>query len=111
MTRLIRVIDGRRYNTYPSSTAVALASNRSTTGYIGDSDYFEESLYRTNKGNYFLCGSGGPHTKYRQPGVLCRWTRGENIFPLTNREALAWCESTNNVDAIGKHLPDLVEDA
>ncbi len=33
-------------------------------GFIGDMDGFEETLYKTEDGSYFLYSSGGPESPY-----------------------------------------------
>ena len=49
--------------------------------YYGDPAGYEETLYRTKRGLYFVCGRGGSESPYAE---------GEDIRPLTEKEAKAW---------------------
>jgi hypothetical protein len=49
--------------------------------YYGDPAGYEETLYKTKGGLYFLCGIGGTERPYAD---------GEDIHPLTANEAEAW---------------------
>jgi len=83
-----RVIKGKTYNTV---TAAIIGSD--SFGYLNDFDHWNESLYRTKKGAYFLAGSGGARTKYAIRSDRNTYYGGERIFPVTYEEALAWCEA------------------
>jgi len=103
---MIFIHDNKRYNT-ETATEIAYWSNGVNTS---DFKCCMETLYRTPKGAYFLFGEGGPSSKYsRQIGNGYHW--GEEMQPLTEKQALAWCEKTNNVEAIEEHFKHLVEDA
>lgn len=71
------IINGKRYNT---ETATEVASD----GYGLPNDFrsWEEVLYLTPRGNWFLWGKGGPMTKYRQD-TGNGWTGGSRIIPLS----------------------------
>lgn len=60
---MIRIVDGKRYN---SETAEAVAE---WDNGFGSSDFkaCSETLYRTEKGAFFLVGSGGPLSEYAVP--------------------------------------------
>ncbi len=49
--------------------------------YYGDSAGYEETLYKTKGGLYFLWGLGGADSPYNA---------GEDIRPITEEEAQAW---------------------
>ncbi len=83
-----RIIDGKRYDT---ETASHIGEGNGTA-YQGDWHYYSEDLYRTPRGNFFLCGEGGPLTKYGRPAVGGGTIGGSGIIPLTPDEALSWCE-------------------
>ena len=51
-----------------------------TFGYFGDADGYEESLYQTADGFYFLYVNGGESSKYPQ----------ENITRMSADKAKAW---------------------
>lgn len=91
-----KIIDGKMYNT---ETATRIGNGGSPGG-VSRSDfnyYYDEDLYRTKKGAFFLVGEGGPMTKYsRNCGDNC-FCGGNDFFVLSDREALAWCER-NDVD-------------
>lgn len=70
----------------------------------------EEELYVTEKGNYFLYGTGGPLSKYSVPTGNGK-SGSSDIEALTEEEAIDWCERTDNVDTILEHFPDAVEEA
>ena len=52
-------------------------------GTFGESDGYEESLYKTAKGTYFLYVNGGADSKYPQ----------EDIKRLSKDKAEAWLEN------------------
>lgn len=96
-----RVIAGKLYNTL---TAICVAKS-SYNGSCNDFEWFEEELYRTKSGAYFLCGEGGPMSSWAVPVGNNGTGGGSGIMPLSNAEALEWCEN-NDVDAdvITKHF-------
>lgn len=56
-----------------------------------DHEYFEEALYRTKSGKYFLYGKGGwasPYSTHRGLNVV----GSEKIEPLTYDEATEWAQ-------------------
>lgn len=71
---------------------------------------WKEKLYLTPKGSWFLHGSGGPMSKYAEHN-LNRSTDGERIVPMTEYEALAWCEEHGAQKAIEQHFSHLIEEA
>lgn len=70
-----KTINRKLYNT---ETAELIASIN--VGTFGDPSGYEESLYQTKKGLYFLYGKGGAESKYVE----------ENIIAIDNAEAKAW---------------------
>lgn len=54
-----------------------------TVGNFGDSDGYEESLYKTEKGTYFLYVNGGADSKYPK----------EDIKRMAKDKAAAWIEN------------------
>ena len=99
-----KIIDGRRYDT---DTADELASDSYL--YPGDHAHYEEALYRTPRGAYFLAGSGGPMSKYGQSCGPNSWSDGDGIVPLTDSEALRWIERSGA--DVPECLSHLVQDA
>ena len=64
--------------TYNTDTSDIIGGHN--VGKYGDADGYEEKLYRTKRGAYFLYGLGGVESKYTK----------ETILPLTALEAKAW---------------------
>ncbi len=50
-------------------TATSTLVKKVTFGYFGSPDGFEESLYQTESGNYFLYTNGGASSKYVKEGI------------------------------------------
>jgi hypothetical protein len=69
-----------------------------------------ETLYRSHHGNWFLHGKGGALTEYAQRRAETI-TSGERITPMTEAEALDWCELNVAQDAIEHYFGHLIEDA
>jgi hypothetical protein len=86
-----RIINGKAYDT---DTAEFIAGR--SEGHGGDFRYLKEDLYRTDKGTWFLSGSGGAATKYRQPVDFNGWTGGSGVLALTTDEARDWLEAYAN---------------
>jgi hypothetical protein len=102
-----RVIEGKTYNT-ETATLIGEASY----GYSGDFNAWDETLYRTPKGAFFLVGSGGARTRWRERVSQNTWCGGEGMQALSAAEALEWCELHDvDVDVISAHFGDLIEEA
>ena len=102
------VIGGKRYNT-ETALLVATYSNG-----LGSSDFRNvcERLYRTKRGNWFTCGSGGPLSSYSAPACGGGYCGSSNVIrPLTSGEAMEWLESNNETEALEEHFKANVEDA
>jgi hypothetical protein len=82
------IIHGRRYDT---ETAQKIATY-SNGGGCNDFRHFEESLYRTKRGSWFIAGSGGPMTHYARSVDQNAWSGGEGIHPHPPAEAQWWLE-------------------
>lgn len=70
-----KIVNKRTYNT---NTATKIGTY--CEGQFGDPAGYEESLYKTKKGQYFLHGIGGAESKYPE----------EDLVPVTKEEANAW---------------------
>lgn len=91
-----QVIDGKIYNT---ETAHAIADHDNGRP-LSDFNSACETLYRTTRGRWFLHGKGGAMTRWRSSSGDM-WAGGEGILPITEAEAIAWCEEHNiNADVI-----------
>ena len=84
------VIDKKIYNTETATLIAEWDNGR------GNRDFraCEEALYRTEKGQYFICGTGGPLTDYvvsygsSSSGSTVMWL-------VSPEEAYDWCEKRN----------------
>lgn len=83
-----RVIDGKKYD-IDKATLVAEAT---ASCYPNDFHYWEEKLFRTAKGAWFLHGEGGGLTRWSQQYGDGRGS-GEDILAMSSEEALEWCEN------------------
>lgn len=100
------VIHGLKYDT---EHATHLADYR--RGAPGDFGAWEESLYRTENGRYFLAGEGGPKTKYATRHPDGGASGGRKVIALTEDEAAEWCESTGNYRVMEDEFASHVEEA
>jgi DNA polymerase III sliding clamp (beta) subunit (PCNA family) len=80
-SKMKKVINGKLYDT---ETAELIGTGGSNGRSRTDFQWCDESLYKTKNGRFFLAGYGGPMTRYSRGG--------EDIIPLTEKEALQWCE-------------------
>lgn len=60
-----KTINRKCYNT---ETATAIKTN--TNSYFGDPAGYEETLYKTNKGDFFIYGIGGETSKYPEETII-----------------------------------------
>ncbi len=70
-----------RNNEYDTVTATPVKKN--TVGYFGDPAGYEEVLYLTEKGLYFLYVNGGEASPYK----------AENIKCISKAKAAKWMEN------------------
>jgi hypothetical protein len=102
-----QVINGKIYD-----TSKAIQIGKYQHSYPSDLNYCIESLYKTKRGNFFLCGEGGPMSKYVKFTSCNSCTGDSKIIPLSKAEALAWAEKADALFfEIEKIFEDLVEEA
>lgn len=94
-----KIINGKMYNT---DTAKFLGEFYSCSG-INDFNYIHESLYVTQKGQYFIDGKGGPNTCY------AKYHDCHTIMLLTVGEAKEWAETFLNADEYLKAFGEVEE--
>ena len=103
-----KVINGKIYNT---DTAIEITYH-SYSNY-SDFNYLCETLYKTQKGNYFLHGEGGAASKYAE--YISQGTRSGSsvIISMTSVEALTWVEENfeDTPECIFTEFSDLLESA
>jgi hypothetical protein len=81
-------------------------------GLGSDDHWYEETLYRTKKGAWFLAGSGGPSTKYAERvGPNGGWIEGSGLFVLSRERALHWLEEHQETEAIERYFAGQIEEA
>ena len=102
------IIGGKRYDT---EKAELIASDHSVGMSKSDFRWWEEELYRTPKGSWFLAGEGGALTKYAIQVGSNASGAGEAITPLSEEEVREWLEKSENYDALEKHFSSAIEDA
>jgi hypothetical protein len=73
--------------------------------------HFEEALYRTSKGAYFLHGEGGGRSPYAKRIGDSTWGWGSSIRPMSEQEAFAWCQETDQQDVIDAEFGHLTAEA
>ena len=76
--RKTKVFEGKKH-IYDTEKAESLG-NRAYS-YYGDPAGYEETLYKTKGGLYFLWGIGGAESPYNS---------GEDIQPISEKKAKAW---------------------
>ncbi|MDO5106886.1 MAG: hypothetical protein Q4D39_01280 [Coriobacteriaceae bacterium] len=76
--RKTKMFEGKRH-VYDTEKAEALGS--CAFSYFGDPAGYEETLYKTKGGLFFLCGIGGEESPYAE---------GEDIRPISEADAEAW---------------------
>lgn len=94
---------------YDTNTSIEVAEFSSSYS-RRDHNYYEETLYKTVKGNWFLAGTGGPATKY---AVACgnMSSGGSGIIPLDEEEVINWLEKNDEVELLEEHFPHALIEA
>lgn len=99
-----KIIRGKKYDT---DTAELVGEYQYS--YPGQFEYCLEELYRKRTGEYFLYGTGGPLSKYRESVGRNEWSGGEEITPLDLNDAKSWVEEHCDADKY-EELFGVVED-
>lgn len=94
-----KIINGKRYDT---DTAKKIGDDYYSNP--RDFNYWEETLYRKNTGEYFLHGEGGPASKYAVTIGQNQWSGGEKIIPLNEAAAKKWAEDHLSADEYEKYF-------
>jgi hypothetical protein len=91
-------IDGITYSTNATDSEL-IASRDCPAESVGELRYWEEDLYRTDDGRWFLRGAGGPLTFWAQyHDCISAGVYGEGILPLDPRQASLWLQDAGEVD-------------
>lgn len=102
-----QVIDGVLYDTEADDVEFIAGD---INGNSGDARFLKEKLYKTASGNYFIHGRGGAFTKYAVSHGNGTKSGGSEIKPLSEREALTWCEERKiNGETIIREFEDHID--
>ncbi|MDD3145500.1 MAG: hypothetical protein PHV23_05305 [Candidatus Gracilibacteria bacterium] len=82
-----KIIEGKVYNTDTAKYIAHVGNGLSSS----DFRYFEENLYKTKKGQYFLVKEGGPMSKYSY-GEGSKIYGDINIELISKENILKWFE-------------------
>ena len=101
------IINGKRYDTTIATQIAFWKSGMDD----GDLHYFDETIFKTARGTYFLHGRGGPLSKYRHAlkGRPSGVAGGSQIVPLTDQEAITWLQEHGETHALRREFPGRFE--
>jgi hypothetical protein len=101
-----KVINGTKYDT---DSAELVAQHMSRKLY-SDNDCASESLYRTEKGNWFILADASSELKYGNRD--CKVV-GEKkwLVPFTEEKAQRWLERNDQFEQLNKWFSDSIENA
>lgn len=101
-----KLIDGKLYNT---ETATIIGEHINWHGSFMD---VVETLYRTQKGAWFLHGKRSTNSIIGdQINVEGLKTNGENIIVFDEQAAYNWLKEHDLVNEIEVHFPNMIEEA
>ena len=103
----VRIINRKVYDTKKAKLIYCFENNYRQ----GDIKFLAEDLYRTQKGNFFLLGSGGAMTKYGVDASGDTNGTNGNIIPLDKAEVIDWLEKYQGSEKILELFPGECEDA
>jgi hypothetical protein len=89
-----KIINGHRYDTDSAKFIISYAAELTPD----DDEYYEEKLYRTKAGMFFLYAKGNSGSPYSKP-VGIKWIGTEEILPLSEEEAQNWIDAKTDLDA------------
>jgi len=84
-----QILDSKTYNTETATHIYTVSASGCTRR---DFQWWEESLYQTAKGAYFLHGKGGALSQYSESFDSGERTGGAHLKALTRAEAIEWAE-------------------
>jgi len=100
------IIDRTLYNTETAECVAVYSSHHNR----GDFRHFEEHLYRTRRGNWFLHGEGGPASTYSE---RCgnNTVGSEKIIPMDEDDVVEWLELRQMVGVLETRFPNYLTEA
>jgi hypothetical protein len=99
------VINGKRYDT-ETAKLICESSFENPSNF----NYYDEGLYITKNGAYFLAGKGGANSKYRTTVAQNSWSGGSAIIPMDKKQAFEYCQQVDTT-ACEEYFSDIIEDA
>lgn len=102
-----KIINGKSYNTETAT----LIGEYYTRHSCDDFHYYEEGLYLTAKGAWFISGRGGALSKYSRPCGGNGSCGGDGLEPISEKEAQEWLEEHDFVDELEQHFSNSIEEA
>jgi len=84
-------INGFRYD-----TEKAIRVFDYSFGNAGDFRRQDFSVYRSQRGHWFIAGSGGPLTRFARPAGDNSWRGGSRIIPLSPEDVLDLAEQVQD---------------
>jgi hypothetical protein len=102
---MIRIIDGKRYNTQTAELVAEVPCGYYST----DFNYHDTGIYISQKGTWFLAGSGNALSMWAKRAPGGGYGPGRGIRPLDDDDAREHLERAGATDAIERFFD--VEDA
>ena len=102
-----KVIDGKIYNTETAE----LLHEWNNGMYGNDLRRCEESLYRTQRGAYFIVGEGGAMSKYARSCGSNTTCGGDGMEVVSEAHAMDWLETHDGSDILSEKFADKIEEA
>ncbi len=104
-----KIVDGLLYDS--DNKGNEFIFERYSNCSMGDFHYYEETLYRTKNGNWFLHGNGNAASKYAKPFGDNQSGPGENIIPLSVGQAFKYLSEYCEIDLLEEYFPGLIKEA
>jgi len=101
-----KIIDGKKYDTEKASVVAEWCNHYPSN----DFKSCEETLYRTDKGNWFLHGEGGAMSRYAE-AYGNSVSGGADIIAMTHDEAYGWLVDHGETEDAERYFPEKVEEA
>ena len=108
---MIKVIDGKRYNTETAEQVYSYWNGMGRT----DFRFRSKDLYLTKKGVWFIHHEGGAMSDMAVPVGSNGWGGSEDIEPVSAEDAFGFLQAHSDeskaAEAIDKYFADRVQDA
>jgi hypothetical protein len=104
--KLKKIINAIVYNT---NTAKKIASVHHKTN--NHSNWFQEELYTTENGRWFIAGEGGSHSHYAIDEGEGNMNGGSDLLPRTIPETMSWLEKHRKYDVLEEYFAAYLQTA